>query len=99
MPFLPQNLNRYFWDIDPKNLTKKHKKQIIARLLDFGNTEAIAWCKEQFSEKEITECLKTSRVLSKKSANFWAIKFDIPKNQVLCLQPSFRNKHRKLWNY
>ncbi len=99
MSFIPQNLHCYFWDVDPQRLAKKHKKQIIARLLDYGNTEAISWCKEQFSEKEITECLKTSRGLSKKSANFWAIIFDIPENQVLCLQPSFRDKHRKLWNH
>jgi len=99
MTFIPQNLYRYFWDVNPQTLAKKHKKQIIARLLDYGDTEAIGWCKEQFSEKEITECLKTSRGLSKKSANFWAIIFDIPKNQVLCLQPSFREIHRKLWNY
>lgn len=99
MTFIPQTLYRYFWDVAPKELTEKHKQQIIARLLEYGDKEAMNWCRERFSEEEIKKILKTSRVLSQKSANFWALIFNIPKNQVLCLRPSFRDKHRKLWNY
>lgn len=99
MTFIPQTLYRYFWDVNPKKLTEKHKQQIIARLLEYGDKEAISWCKERFSEGEIQKSLITNRNLTQKSANFWALIFNIPKNRVLCLQPSFRNKHRKLWNY
>lgn len=99
MNFVPPSLNRYFWDVLPQNLTRKHKQQIIARLLEYGDREAMLWCKEQFLKEEIKGVLKTSKNLSKKSANFWAIIFNIPPQQILCLQPSFRDKHRKLWNY
>ena|SRR3989344_3970812 len=99
MAFVPPQFHKYFWDVDPQNLTKEHKEQIIARLLEYGNSEAIFWCKEQFGEAKIKQILKTSRNLSKKSANFWTILFDISPQDVLCLQSSFRNKHRQLWNY
>mgnify|MGYP006929331584 CR=1 FL=1 len=99
MAFLPKQLHRYFWDTDPKKLTQKNKKQIISRILEYGDEHAVQWMNEHFSKADIKECLQTTRSLSKKSANFWAFIFNIPKTKVLCLQKSFRQKHRKLWNY
>lgn len=99
MAFVPKQFKQYFWDVDIANLTKDNKGQILDRLLEYGDEKTHAWCRRQFSLADIVERVKKSRILSRKSANFWAFIFNIPKNQVLCLNRSYQKKHRKLWKY
>jgi hypothetical protein len=99
MGFIPKKFKQYFWDVEIGKLTKNNKEQILNRLLEYGDKNAYSWCSRHFTQEEIVQCLKHSRALSKKSANFWAFIFDIPKNQILCLNKSYRQKHRKLWKY
>lgn len=99
MPFVPKQFKPYFWDVETAKLTKDNKSQILDRLLEYGDDRAYAWCRGQFSLDDIIERVKKSRSLSRKSANFWAFIFNIPRNQVLCLNRSYQKKHRKLWKY
>jgi len=62
-----------------------HPKYTISRILEYGDTEAVAWLKETFTEDEIKEVIRTDRSLSRNSANFWALVYNLPAEEVLAL--------------
>lgn len=96
---LPKKFKQYFWDTPIQQLTSKNKEQIINRLLEYGDEQAYSWCIQNFKQPEIIETIRKSRNLSKKTANFLALIFNIPKNQILCLNKSYLKTHKKLWPY
>ena len=86
-----------FWDVDPKNLdNKKHADFIIARVLEEGSDEAVAWLLDSYSTSEIERVVCNSRRLSPQTANFWRYRLDI-KKPILCLSKSFIQRQNKLW--
>ena len=58
----------------------------IARVLEYGNEAAVAWLRETFSEEMIKRVISKERRLSRKSANFWALAYGIPSDQVAALK-------------
>lgn len=84
---LPQYLIPFFWDINVADFDPhSYPDYTIGRLLEFGNERAIAWLKEEFPESEIKRVLRTERRLSRRSANYWAMAFDVPVEEVRALQ-------------
>lgn len=97
---IPEEFRKYFWDIDAEKLNYQEKSiYVIERLLEFGDINALHWLLKTFEFKLLCEVLKKSRILSSKSAHFYSYYFDIPINQILCLQEDFRNKHKRIWNH
>jgi len=93
-------LHPIFWDLDVEKLDlKENSRQIIERILEWGNTPQVHWMFKNYSKEEITEVVKGSRQLSKKSANFWADYYNISKSEVKCLNKSFLAIHRSIWPY
>jgi len=75
-----------FWDVDSTLLDKdKDKKFIIERILKYGRPETIHWLWANYSDQAIIAVVKSSKVIDRKTANYWAIHYDIPKEEVLCL--------------
>lgn len=69
---LPKQLEKYFWDTEPKKLDiAKYKFYIIERLLEMGDEKAVAWLKKTFKQKEMFAVLQKSRKISGKSRNYW----------------------------
>ena len=69
---LPKGVKKYFWDTDVSGLDVKiHKKYIVGRILELGDGQAVDWMKKIFTKKDISEVVRTSKQLSKKSFNFW----------------------------
>lgn len=84
---IPQYLRPFFWDINIENFDpKSYPEYIIARLLEYGDSRAISWLKEVFSEDEIKEVIRKERRLSRKSATFWALVYNIPFTEVAALK-------------
>ena len=97
---IPKDLKRYFWDVDFKNLDKdKYSHFIIERILELGDRKAVEWMKDNFSQEEIKRVVYSSRNLSRKSANFWRLIFNLDKNKILCFKKSFQNKQKIVWKY
>lgn len=93
-------LKPIFWDLDAEKLDiKKNSRQIIERVLEYGNTLPVHWMFENYSKEEIVEVVKYSRQLSQKSANFWANYYQIPKNEVRCLSNHFLAIRKSIWPY
>lgn len=97
---LPKFCHRFFWDIEATKLNPaKFPKYTIERLLEYGDQKAVVWMQKTFTKGQIIEVLKNSRNLTAKSANFWAAIYNVPKEQVRCLQKDFRKIYRTIWPY
>ncbi|MBU1523782.1 MAG: hypothetical protein KKG50_03865 [Candidatus Omnitrophica bacterium] len=97
---LPKFLEKYFWDVDFEKIDPEvYSQDILARLLEYGDEKAINWMKENFSRHQIADVLSHYRLVSPKSANFWAIIFNIDKRKVLCLQKHYLEIRKQHWPY
>ena len=82
-----------FWDVNLSTLDKNtHKRFIIERILKYGRPESIKWLLANYTEQEIIEVVKLSKNIDRKTANYWAIHYHIPKEEVLCLNRSYLQK-------
>jgi len=78
-------LSSILWDTDINTIDIQLKKfAIIERILNFGRPEHLRWLFKNFSREDIINVIKTSSNLDKKVANFWAIHFNIPPEEILC---------------
>lgn len=93
-------LKSIFWDLDAEKLNlKKNARQIIERVLEWGDLEQVHWVLKTYTKDQIIETVKNSRQLSRKSANFWADYFNISKNEVKCLTRLLQKEQKVLWPY
>ena len=84
---IPQELRPLFWDTDLEHFNPvSYPAYTIGRVLEYGDDKAIRWLRDTFSETQIVEVLRTERRLSRKSANFWAIVYHIPSEEVAALK-------------
>lgn len=87
MTQIPKHLYNLFWDVNREKFDPiEYPRYTISRILELGDKEAVEWMKEHFSESQIEETLKIETKLSPKSANFWAIIFGIPFNEIAALR-------------
>ena len=97
---LPRFLQSCFWDIDFDKLNpQKYPYFVIERILEYGNTKDVGWLTKNFSKNTIKKTIIDSRFLSLKSANFWALIFNLDRNEILCLKESSTKQQNKIWPY
>ena len=84
---VPKELQTLFWDTGGDFNPVEYPDHAILRVLELGDDAAVAWMKGTFSADEIRRVLRTERRLSRRSANFWALIYDIPHEQVAALVP------------
>lgn len=73
---VPEELYYLFWDTDPKGIDlKKNARYVIERVLEIGGLDALQWVQRLYPTRRIIETLETSRKITPKSKNFWAIWF------------------------
>lgn len=83
---VPNHLRSLFWDIDLETfLPEKYPDYTISRVLELGDEAAVQWLRQNFPDSDIRHVLKTERRLTPKSANFWALVYDIPAGQIAAL--------------
>ncbi len=84
---IPSNLRVFFWDIDP-SLFNPHDYPVytITRVLEYGDLGAVEWLRQNFSEEEIKEVIRSEQTLSPRSANFWGLVYGISKRHICALQ-------------
>lgn len=96
----PLFLKKYFWDISYPHFDPKSRSQYtIERLLEIGDEQAVKWVFRNFERVQIEKTVRGSRVLSEKTANFWSIILDIPRKEILCLQPDYLKQRKAIWPY
>lgn len=78
-------LRPIFWDTDINNLDpKKHTRYMIERILQYGLAEHVNWMLKNYTENEIIQAVIQSRIIDRKTANFWSIHLGINKDEILC---------------
>ena len=83
---IPRHLHALFWDTSLANFEPAtFPAYTIARVLELGDQDAVAWLKDTFSDAQIVNVLRTDRRLSRRSANFWALVYGISADQVPAL--------------
>jgi len=83
---LPPELSPLFWDVNKERFDPAaFPDYTILRVLELGDERAVAWLRGLFSEGEIVRVLRTERRLSRKSANFWALVYRVPGEDVAAL--------------
>lgn len=93
-------LKPIFWDIDFKTLdSQTHADSIIARVLEYGDEKQVEFMRNNYDREQIIQVLKSTRLLSEKSANFWTDYYDVPKEEVKCLNKSFLTIRKSVWPY
>jgi hypothetical protein len=72
---LPKRLLPLLWDIDdPLHLDiHKYRGFLIARIVEKGRTEDIAWLKKTYGLAAIKRSVAQSKNVSKKVKNYWAL--------------------------
>jgi len=74
MKITEEYLRPLFWDTDLSKLNiDKNKRYIIERILELGDRNAVQWLFSNISSDEIRNTLMKSKIISKKSLNFWSI--------------------------
>lgn len=87
---LPEFLRPYFWDVAFEALDiKKNPRFILKRVIDRGDTKALMWAMSVFTIDDIRNLVLTTRDISRKTANFWALRLDIDPKLVPCLQKPY----------
>jgi hypothetical protein len=72
-----------FWDTELDLIDReKNKRAIVERVLTRGFLSDFYTLIKMYSKEEITEAIKKSRVLDKKTANFCSLYFNIPLNEI-----------------
>jgi len=91
MKRLPKELWKYFWDVRASELDiEKWPKHVIPRLMDYGDTSAVRWMKDEYGEDLLIDTLRTIRGISRPSAYYWSKLLGVNKEEVKCLQTPYR---------
>jgi hypothetical protein len=86
---IPRNVRPLFWELDADCFDPAcYPRYTIARVLELGDERAYAWLKELFSAEEIRSVVLSERRLTRKSANFWALVYGLPRSKVAALAAS-----------
>lgn len=95
---MPDFLKKYFWDVDFKQLNPaKNSSYIAARLLEYGDEEAIRWLFKNVEKSIIRETVIRSRTLSNKSLVFWSSIFNIDRRKIPWLKKSYQKMQERHW--
>lgn len=99
MAQLPGFLHGFFWDIDPHALdVDQYQQFVIERILEYGDERAIRWLCHHFGAVQIKAVVCQSRRLSRRTANFWRLLLDIPKEEVQCLSSASPSPSETFWS-
>jgi hypothetical protein len=80
-----------FWDAGEID-ADEHAVSVIARILDYGDLEDVRALRGLYSDEKIVETVRTRRDLLPKTGKYWAVKLNIPLEEVPCLKKYYHPK-------
>ena len=87
---VPQHVRSLFWDTNLERLDPTaYPVYTIERVLEYGDEAAVAWLRRTVTHEQILDVLRTDRHLTPLSANFWALLFGVPAQEVAALRGAF----------
>jgi len=80
---LPEFLRPCFWDVDFDNFRiEGYEAFVIERVLEYGDTRAFQWLRENFPPELIAEVLLSSRSLPRSTVTLWAMALGISPEEL-----------------
>jgi hypothetical protein len=93
---LPEFIKPLLWDVNIASLDLNlDQKFIIERVLEYGDLDSFNFILKTFDKNTIINILKTSKRLSTKSGNFYALVLNVNKDELLCIQKPFTQKQNR----
>ena len=93
---IPDFIKQYLWDVDTEQLDpEKHGRFIAERVLEYGDGAAYKWLRENCPADLTKQIIRESRVISPKTANFYAKLLGVPPKEVRCLKKPFTQKQKR----
>ncbi len=84
---IPNHLRPLFWDADVRDFhPTAYPRYTIERVLEHGEEDDVAWLTRVFTREQIQDVLRTDYRLSPRSANFWALVFNLSPGDVASLR-------------
>ncbi len=84
---VPLHARALFWDTDADAFDPAaYPRYTIERVLEHGTEDDVAWLLSVFPRARVADVVRTDDRLSPRSANFWALCFGIPADEVAALQ-------------
>lgn len=84
---IPQHLVSLFWDINAATFDPAaYPEYAIARVLEYGDRNAVDWLRQTFREDQIKQVIREERRLSPRSANFWSLVYGMAREEVAALR-------------
>ena len=72
-----------FWDTQVEHInTEQHKNYIIERVISRGLLQDFYFLLQLYTQEEIKEALRKSKMLDKKTVNFCSHYFNLPKKEM-----------------
>ena len=69
---IPKCIERYFWDVNMKDIdVKKNKFFIIKRILENGDEKAVRWMFDRYNIEDVKYALLNFKGYDKRTLNFW----------------------------
>ena len=100
MKTLPKFLEKYFWDVEFKEIDKtKNSRFVIERILEYGEKKAVQWLFKSYPLKQIKEAVSKARSLSPRSLFFWVLLLNLNKRKVKCLKKPYLERRKIFWPY
>lgn len=97
---IPDFLKKYFWDVNFDDLDVNTQPLfVIERILEYGDKDATTWMMGNFSKEQIIQALSERKSFSKKSANYWSLVLDVPRDKISCLNRSYQQMQKSHWPY
>ncbi|MFZ2202245.1 MAG: hypothetical protein WAV56_02500 [Microgenomates group bacterium] len=95
---LPEEFQPLFPSSEIKNLqAQRDKRYIIQELLKNSTLNAWKWMFDTYPSQDVIDTIKNSKSLTKKDVSLWSNYFDIPKNQIRCLQTKSQDTPKTYW--
>ena len=83
---VPSHLRLLFWDTDISTWDPlEYPADSIERVLEWGEIDAVSWMRDEFTADQIVSVITRARNLTRRSANYWALSYDIPVCDVSAL--------------
>jgi len=93
---VPSFITPLLWDVKISNINLETDKIfIIERVLEYGDLNAFNFILKTYDRPTIINTLKTSKKISTKSGNFYALVLNVKKEDLQCTQKPFTQKQNR----
>lgn len=83
---LPGDIKKFFWEYKDIEIDiAEDWFCVIERLIEYGDLKSNKWLIANYNEGQLTEVVKKSPNISRKTASMWQNCYALPKEEIRCM--------------